>query len=68
MQELGRTSLSDFKLQQKRPLHLVLDNIRSGHNVGQKLLYVSPYRHSSALLRNQMLSNPMPRRYSKVGS
>lgn len=34
MDELGRVSVSDFKSQSKLPIVLVLDNIRSTHNVG----------------------------------
>lgn len=34
MQELGRLSAEDFKQTDKRPLVLVLDNIRSGLNIG----------------------------------
>ncbi len=33
-QALGRDSLEDFKLKEKLPIYLVLDNIRSLHNVG----------------------------------
>lgn len=34
MDELGRVSVQDFKNQSKLPIVLVLDNIRSTHNVG----------------------------------
>jgi len=34
MDELGRKSLADFKLADKKPLVVVMDNIRSMHNVG----------------------------------
>lgn len=34
MQELGRKSIADFKEASKTPLVVVLDNIRSMHNVG----------------------------------
>ena len=34
MEELGRASVADFKAQEKLPLVLVLDNVRSMHNVG----------------------------------
>ncbi|SCB81052.1 SpoU rRNA Methylase family protein [Chitinophaga costaii] len=34
MEELGRKSVSEFKTADKTPLVLVLDNIRSMHNVG----------------------------------
>ncbi len=34
MDELGRKSVSDFKAAEKMPVMLVLDNIRSMHNVG----------------------------------
>ncbi|MEY4051888.1 MAG: TrmH family RNA methyltransferase [Chitinophagia bacterium] len=34
MDELGRKSVSDFKLADKKPLVVVMDNIRSMHNVG----------------------------------
>ena len=34
MHELERKNIKDFKAQEKRPIHLILDNIRSGHNVG----------------------------------
>jgi len=34
MDELGRKSVADFKLAHKKPLVVVMDNIRSMHNVG----------------------------------
>lgn len=34
MDELGRPSVAQFKTQEKLPLTLVLDNVRSMHNVG----------------------------------
>ncbi|MEM8526214.1 MAG: RNA methyltransferase [Bacteroidota bacterium] len=34
LKELNRVSVSDFKKQEKAPFVLVLDNIRSAHNVG----------------------------------
>lgn len=34
MEELGRTSVESFKLQEKLPVTLILDSIRSMHNVG----------------------------------
>ena len=34
MEELGRKSVEDFKLADKKPLMVVMDNIRSMHNVG----------------------------------
>ena len=34
MEELGRKSVEDFKLADKKPLVVVMDNIRSMHNVG----------------------------------
>lgn len=34
LKELNRASISDFKAQEKAPFILVLDNIRSAHNVG----------------------------------
>jgi tRNA G18 (ribose-2'-O)-methylase SpoU len=34
LQELGRVSVEEFKKQEKTPIILVLDNIRSMHNVG----------------------------------
>lgn len=34
MQELGRVSVDEFKKQKKTPIVVVLDNIRSMHNVG----------------------------------
>jgi tRNA G18 (ribose-2'-O)-methylase SpoU len=33
-EELGRASLAEFRQQKKRPIALVLDNIRSRHNIG----------------------------------
>ena len=44
MEELGRKSVADFKLAAKKPIVLVLDNIRSMHNVG------SVFRTSDAFL------------------
>lgn len=34
MDELGRKSVEDFKMANKKPIVLVMDNIRSMHNVG----------------------------------
>jgi tRNA G18 (ribose-2'-O)-methylase SpoU len=34
MDELGRKSVADFKMANKRPMVVVMDNIRSMHNVG----------------------------------
>ena len=34
MDELGRKSVNEFKLAEKNPLVVVLDNIRSMHNIG----------------------------------
>jgi tRNA G18 (ribose-2'-O)-methylase SpoU len=34
MDELGRKSVADFKLANKKPIVVVMDNIRSMHNVG----------------------------------
>lgn len=34
LEELGRLSLADYREKKKLPLVVVLDNIRSGHNVG----------------------------------
>ena len=34
MDELGRKSVEDFKMANKKPIMVVLDNIRSMHNVG----------------------------------
>ena len=44
MEELGRKSVEDFKLADKKPLVVVMDNIRSMHNVG------SVYRTADAFL------------------
>ena len=44
MDELGRKSVADFKLAHKTPLVVVMDNIRSMHNVG------SVFRTSDAFL------------------
>jgi len=34
MDELGRKSIADFKMANKKPIVVVMDNIRSMHNVG----------------------------------
>ena len=34
MDELGRKSITEFKAAQKQPIVVILDNIRSMHNVG----------------------------------
>lgn len=46
MEELGRKSVEDFKLADKKPLVVVMDNIRSMHNVG------SVFRTADAFLIN----------------
>jgi tRNA G18 (ribose-2'-O)-methylase SpoU len=47
--ELGRPSVEEFKNQQKHPVVLVLDNIRSMHNVG------SAFRTSDAFAIEEVL-------------
>lgn len=37
LEELGRMSLEEFKEAKKFPVHIILDNIRSMHNVGSVL-------------------------------
>ena len=32
--ELGRVGIDDFKMQDKLPLVVILDNVRSMHNIG----------------------------------
>lgn len=49
MQELGRKSVEDFKQSDKTPLVVVLDNIRSMHNVG------SVFRSADAFLIEKMV-------------
>ena len=49
MQELGRKSVEDFKQADKTPLVVVLDNIRSMHNVG------SVFRSADAFLIEKMV-------------
>lgn len=49
MQELGRKSIEDFKQSEKTPLVVVLDNIRSMHNVG------SVFRSADAFLIEKMV-------------
>ena len=49
MQELGRKSVEDFKQSEKTPLVVVLDNIRSMHNVG------SVFRSADAFLIEKMV-------------
>lgn len=44
MDELGRKSVADFKMANKKPIVVVMDNIRSMHNVG------SVFRTSDAFL------------------
>lgn len=44
MDELGRMSVADFKAAEKKPIVVVMDNIRSMHNVG------SVFRTSDAFL------------------
>ncbi len=49
LEELGRISIEDFKRQPKAPLTLVLDNIRSGLNVG------SAFRTADAFALEQII-------------
>lgn len=44
MDELGRLSVSEFKQADKRPLCLVLDNVRSLHNVGSAFRTADAFR------------------------
>lgn len=48
LDELNRTSVEDFKTQQKLPVAVVLDNVRSLHNVG------SAFRTSDAFAVEQI--------------
>jgi len=47
--ELGRKSVSDFKSAKKTPLILVLDDVRSGHNIG------SVFRTADAFLLEKIV-------------
>lgn len=49
MEQLQRPSLEDFKMQEKIPITVVLDNIRSMHNVG------SAFRTSDAFAVEQIV-------------
>ncbi|MBP5505872.1 MAG: RNA methyltransferase [Bacteroidales bacterium] len=43
-QELGRISVDEYKNAQKAPFALVLDNVRSGHNVGSAFRTADAFR------------------------
>ena len=43
-EELGRISLQEYKSVPKAPLAVVLDNVRSGHNVGSALRTCDAFR------------------------
>jgi len=45
MDELGRMSVADFKIAPKKPIVVVMDQIRSMHNVG------SVFRTADAFLK-----------------
>ena len=50
MHELGRLSPEDFRAARKRPLVVVLDNVRSMHNVGSLFRTADAFRVSAIYL------------------
>jgi 23S rRNA (guanosine2251-2'-O)-methyltransferase len=50
MSELGRLSTEDFKAVEKQPIVVVLDNVRSMHNVGSAFRTSDAFRVSVLLL------------------
>jgi 23S rRNA (guanosine2251-2'-O)-methyltransferase len=50
MNELGRMSVDEFKSSQKTPIVIILDNVRSGFNIGSVFRTADAFRIESVLL------------------
>ena len=48
--ELGRISVEEYKSSQKHPIAVVLDNVRSGHNVGSAFRSADAFRIEKVVL------------------
>ena len=60
LQELGRMSVPEFKGSSKIPVVIVLDNIRSGHNVGSVFRTSDAYRIEKIFLCGITACPPQP--------
>ena len=49
-EELGRISVEEYKSAQKQPIAVVLDNVRSGHNVGSAFRSADAFRTEKVVL------------------
>lgn len=49
-EELGRISAEEYKSAQKQPVAVVLDNVRSGHNVGSAFRSADAFRIEKVVL------------------
>lgn len=49
-EELGRISAEEYKSAQKQPVAVVLDNVRSGHNVGSAFRSADAFRIEKVIL------------------
>ncbi len=49
-EELGRISVEEYKSAQKHPVAVVLDNVRSGHNVGSAFRSADAFRIEKVVL------------------
>ena len=52
VEEMGRISVADFRTAEKLPLVMVLDNVRSLHNIGSVLRTADAFRLSGVWLRH----------------
>jgi len=61
--ELGRQSVEDFKNTNKTPVVVILDNIRSGHNVGSVFRTSDAFRIEKIYLCGHSCTPPHPEIY-----
>ncbi|HEY0744851.1 MAG TPA: TrmH family RNA methyltransferase, partial [Chryseosolibacter sp.] len=50
LEELGRISIDEFKASEKLPISIVLDNVRSLHNVGSAFRTTDAFRFEKIYL------------------
>ena len=68
VEELGRMSVEEFRAAEKLPVVVVLDNVRSVHNVGSVFRTADAFRLSSrARTPTSYICRKMARRFSTKG-
>ena len=58
-EELGRISVDEYKSAAKAPIAVVLDNVRSGHNVGSAFRTADAFRISKICSAVPMKHGPI---------